>query len=116
MEKAEAHFVECGLNTIVKKVVETYTITSSLNDAIGSSITLDPEGETEKEAGESLELTLTIPTEDYNEYEVLKAYWSLDGDLVQTDNIEYGLPTSLSYTIEDIQDDHTITVTISVPS
>jgi hypothetical protein len=97
MELSEAHFVECGKLVTVKKTVITYTITSSLTDYMGNGATLDPDGESVVSAGEDLEFTVTNPGTDLIAVQIDEGEFAYLG----SDN-----PTT--YTLENIQADHTI--------
>jgi hypothetical protein len=96
MEKAEAHFVECGITAIVKY----YTVFAFLTDNAGNGATLDPEGSTIVSIGSDLDFTITNPGGD-------NVYVAIDGG--DAEYIDSSNPTE--YTLENIQADHSLLFT-----
>jgi len=96
MEKAEAHFVECGITAIIKH----YIVYASLVDTGGHGASLDPEGTTMVVRGSSLDFTVTNPGNDL-------VYITIDdGDAVYLSD-----SNPVEYTLEDIQENHTLLFT-----
>ena len=95
MEKAEAHFVECGLEATVKIV--GYTVTASITDYMGGGATLDLEGSISVSSGANLAFTVTNPGENLIAVQIDGGDFSYLG---------YANPTE--YTLEDITADTVI--------
>jgi len=98
MEKAEAHFVECGITAIVKH----YTVFASLVDNVGDEAIITPEGAIPVNKGDNLTITLS----NYESYEV---EWYVT---VQLDEEEPEQIYQPDYTLENIQSNHTVLFTI----